>query len=122
VVRSRVERERERGGEKGGERERDADAETSAEKNVGIQVVGCETIGEYRLMGFNDLRTLVQSDLGVSACISLYRSRLPISSTRQGASLFTPDRSRPRRQYLERMNINRENENFPVCRERQIVT
>ncbi|EFN67550.1 hypothetical protein EAG_16231 [Camponotus floridanus] len=49
---------------------RNTDAETSAEKNVGIQVVDSETIREYRLMGFNDLRTLVRSDLGVSSISS----------------------------------------------------
>lgn len=103
------------------ERERDADAETLAEKNAGVQVVGSETIGEYRLMGFNDLRTPVRSDLGVSACISLYRPLADPVGTSRRLSIYPPNRSRPRRQYLERMNINRENENFPVCRERPIA-
>lgn len=42
-------------------------------KNIGVQVVGSETIGEYRLIGFNDLRTTVELDLGISARIGLYR-------------------------------------------------
>lgn len=69
---------------------RNTDAETSAEKNVGIQVVDSETIREYRLMGFNDLRTLVRSDLGVSSYIVPCRSR-------QAVYLSPIDYPRPRR-------------------------
>lgn len=43
------------------------------EKNIGVQVVGSKTIGEYRLMGFNDLCMTIESDLRISTCMDLYR-------------------------------------------------
>lgn len=61
-------------------------------KSISIQVVGSETIGEYRLMGFNDLRTAVELDLGISARIDLYR---PLNDRHVKVLLFTPESIAP---------------------------
>lgn len=81
-------------------------------------MVGSEIIGEYRLMGFNDLRTMVGSrNIDLYRFVSTYIARLPIVKAREGTSIYPRINRNPRYQYLERTNINSENENFPVCRQ-----